>query len=370
MELERIVAGLQAATASDADVVWNEEINGRQFDVAVRFQHGTLRFLVLIEVKNRTRKATASDLEAFVQKSRDQNANKAVFVTAAGFQQGAIEVAKRHAVDLFTVTFDEAQPILPANASTLVLSQTGAPPVMTPAFEFGEPELIANVESIDLIYTDGSRASLPSERSQMSYYAARTRFADGSSLKELIDTRPINKIAEGQYVKKTVRLRPSRKIAPPDEYFFPAGKVRAVEWAIVGRIGRSMQGNALVDPGMFTSPVVYSNVITGETFRFQINQLPLNFEDIRVGEFYQLEHPLRYYYCEGISDEIVRWLLVESFQIDQFVQIAFTQKIEYGRHMIPVRHGPTLARLRRRLSDLQKQMALEQNRERQADAGA
>ena len=38
--LERIVAGIHAITTSDADVSWNEVINGRQFDVVARFALG------------------------------------------------------------------------------------------------------------------------------------------------------------------------------------------------------------------------------------------------------------------------------------------------------------------------------------------
>ena len=36
--LERIVAGIQTVTTDGADVTWNETLNGRQFDVVVRFR--------------------------------------------------------------------------------------------------------------------------------------------------------------------------------------------------------------------------------------------------------------------------------------------------------------------------------------------
>src|SRR3546814_15284430 len=112
--LERIVAGIHVVTMEGAEVIWNEKINGRQFDVVVRFQVGTLRYLVLIEVKNRSRKVTAEHIESFVTKARDQNASKTVVVSAAGFQSGAVLVAERHGVDLFTVTFDESKIRLPS----------------------------------------------------------------------------------------------------------------------------------------------------------------------------------------------------------------------------------------------------------------
>jgi hypothetical protein len=145
--LERIVAGIQSVTTMGADVKWNERINGRQFDVVVRFKLGLLRYLVLVEVETRMRKAGASDMDAFAQKARDHNANKAVFVTAARFEQGAITVAKRYAVDLFTITFDGTAPSLPSRAAMLILSKKGVPADIPPNLSFGEAELIANIEN-------------------------------------------------------------------------------------------------------------------------------------------------------------------------------------------------------------------------------
>src|SRR3546814_1858342 len=104
-----------------SDVCSSDLINGRQFDVVVRFQVGTLRYLVLIEVKNRSRKVTAEHIESFVTKARDQNASKTVVVSAAGFQSGAVLVAERHGVDLFTVTFDESKIRLPSEMTYTII---------------------------------------------------------------------------------------------------------------------------------------------------------------------------------------------------------------------------------------------------------
>jgi hypothetical protein len=172
--LERLVAGIQAVSTGGADVRWNEELNGRQFDVVVRFKMGTLQYLVLIEVKNRTRKAGAEDLDDFVTKARDQNANKAVFVTTAGFQSGAIEVAKRHGIEIFTLTFDEKDIRLPRNATWISTRNPLAPKDAKPEFNIGEPELVANIEQASLTYADGSEGEIPSEQSQMNYYFMRS----------------------------------------------------------------------------------------------------------------------------------------------------------------------------------------------------
>jgi hypothetical protein len=161
--LERVVAGIQSVTTDSAEVTWNEIINGRQFDVVVRFTLGRLRYVVVIEVKNRSRKAEAAELDAFVTKARDQNANKSVFVTAAGFQDGAKVVAKRHGIDLFTVTFDDDTPTLPLQGVFVVSRKPGAPPGGPPSVSFGAPTLVNVVERATLLY-DWSRTRSPTTR--------------------------------------------------------------------------------------------------------------------------------------------------------------------------------------------------------------
>lgn len=188
--LERVIAGIHSATSADADVRWNETINGRQFDVVVRFQLGTLHYLVLIEVKNRIRPASASDVEAFVTKARDQNASKAVFVTAAGFQEGALGVARRHGVDLFTVLFDQSEVDL-APAGSFALRKGPPPPgPVELSLAVGEPQLVTVVEEARLMYVDGRSFDLPSEASQMTYYAEKSMLSDGRTLGEFMTSVP------------------------------------------------------------------------------------------------------------------------------------------------------------------------------------
>ena len=45
--------------------------------------------------------------------------------------------------------------------------------------------------------------------------------------------------------------------------------------------------------------------------------------------------------------------MVESFQCEQLIQMEFTQDIKYSVHMIPVTDKATLARLAKRLADMQ-----------------
>ncbi|PLR09218.1 hypothetical protein CFHF_18960 [Caulobacter flavus] len=346
--LERIVAGIQAVTTSDAEVRWNDKINGRQFDVSVRFKLGTLRYLVVVEVKNRTRKTPAADLEAFVTKASDQRANKKVFVSAAGFQSGAIEVAKAHGVDLFTVTYDETEPQLPRQMSTVTLRNPLAPPGMEPEIEIGEPTITANLEHLKVIYAGGPSAVLPNEQSALNYYLAKSRLADGRGLMDVV-CQPIFDLDLGEVRHERVVIDPPQQLSVPDEFFVRRGLVIALEWTITGRMGRAISGTVRFDPGMLTKPVVYTNVITGEALRFSIDQLPLGSDGVQVGRFYFITTPLNYYYCAGIDGKTVTWHIIESFQCGELFQGTFTQQIEWTHTYIPVADKKILRRLEKRL---------------------
>jgi hypothetical protein len=356
--LERIVAGIHTVTTAGADVSWNEIINGRQFDVVVRFKLGTLRYLVLIEVRNRTRKAAAADMEAFVTKAQDHNANKAVFVTAAGFQEGAITVAKRHGMDLFTITFDETGMHLPSQATFLTLRRNGAPTdnpatirIGPPTVSVGEPTLTGNIENTTLVYTDGKRFDMPIEQSQVSYYMKKTILQDGRTLDDLIQQAPLGRPELGKSRRDQIRLDPPQRIEPPDDYFFPLGTLASLEFIVTGRQGRPIKGDTLIDPNAFTLPVIYTNVITGESSSFTIDQLPLGDKRVSAGSFYLIMHPLMYYYCDAIQGDKMRLYLIESFQNGEKLTAVITADLKYSPYYIPVTDKKILNRLRRRLDD-------------------
>jgi hypothetical protein len=356
--LERMVAAIHAKTTGSAEVKWNEVINNRQFDVVIRFRVGTLRYLVLIEVKNRTRKASVEDVDAFVTKSRDQLANKAVFVTAAGFQSGAIEVARRHGIECFTVTFDmDAAEAPEMSFASFGPNSPNGPSFGQPDVTLGEPTLIANVDKFTLIYADGRRRELPSEPSQAAYYSYRSVLSDGRSLNDLVQGMAFNDIALGETRADRVDLSPPLSIRPPDEEFFPAGRLAAVEANAVGRMGRGIVGNSLIEPGFIRPQVVYTNVSTGDVDRFRLDQLPLGVGLAEAGKFYFTTEPLMYYYVERVDAELMTLHLVESFQNLQKVSATFTQKHSLSTHFIPVKDTKTLARMKRRLAEYTRRRA-------------
>lgn len=357
--LERVVAGIHANTTTNADVTWNEVINDRQFDVVVRFKLGSLRYLVLVEVKNRTRKTGTSDMEAFVQKARDQNANKAVFVTAAGFQDGAVKIAKRHGVDLFTVAFDQAGSLLLANPELISVRDGRATRVGNADLHvtIGEPHIINNIERIALIYADGTVWDVPSEQSQMAYCCAKTRLSDGRTLQDVLQVVDRAHPERDQSQSMRIPLEPHGPVVPPDRFFVPAGVVTAIDLTVVGRQARPLSGSTLIDPSCFSAPVVYTNVLTGESSWFGLSQLPLGGKRVSIGRFYFLYHPLRYYYSDAIKRHLVRWILVESFQNGQLIAATLMQDVKFSPFYIPVTDKKILNRLQGRLDDYRRQSA-------------
>jgi len=101
---ERLVAAIHHAESQGARVVWNDKINKDQFDVTVRFQYGLYEYLTVIECKDHRRPVVKEKIDAFVTKSGRAKANKAVMVSANGYQEGSLEVAKDEKIELYTLT--------------------------------------------------------------------------------------------------------------------------------------------------------------------------------------------------------------------------------------------------------------------------
>ena len=103
-QFERVVASIHIAEMQGAEVNWNETIQGRQFDVTIRFTMGPHNYLTLIECKNYSKPITVDIVDAFATKSRDAKANKAIIISSSKFQSGCIKIAKKHNIDLFTLS--------------------------------------------------------------------------------------------------------------------------------------------------------------------------------------------------------------------------------------------------------------------------
>jgi predicted helicase len=101
---ERLVAAMHKEADAGAEVRWNETINGRQFDVTIRFRKGLYENLTVIECKYYQTPVPVEKVEAFVTKSSDVKAHHAVMASTSGFQAGARQVAANHNMALIHVT--------------------------------------------------------------------------------------------------------------------------------------------------------------------------------------------------------------------------------------------------------------------------
>jgi Restriction endonuclease len=349
--LERLVKGIQCNLDPDAVVCWSEKIQGRQFDVSVRFRAGNLDYLVLFEVKNKSRRASAQDIEAFVTKARDQNANKIVFVTKAGFQKSAIDVAKRHNVSLFTVGFDESN-IAPIGNSTWFMPASGEIKYQADLdVHFGAPVEVNSIASVTLVYSDGQRHKLPEEQSQLVGCLKRTKFESGESLLEHVLSLPMPASKLNEPIFVVMDLKEQAKITPQDEYFFPGGMLARISLELVRVVGRPMSGTSRIDPNTTVCPVIYTNAVSGEVLRFPVEALPIGVNKIEKGKFYFTLFPLSYFYCKAIHGEELEFVLVESFQNGILFQAIIRQHSSYSYLYFPVVDKKVLTRLQLRLRD-------------------
>lgn len=350
--LERVVAGIQDVTtnAAGAEVSWNQKIGGRQFDVVMRFDIGTMKFLVLIEVKNKSRSTQASEVEAFITKAKDKLANKMVFVTVAGYQKEAIAVAKSHGVELYRVAFDTAEVAYPHTMHVLDV-ETKKLEKITPSFVFSDKKEVTIIVGAEIQYTDGQAHKIPTESSQMNYYVQKTKLADGRCLDDLVRNTPMLAPSLGKTLTQMVLVEPPQAITPPDQHFFPAGTIRGIKCTLKGDYYREVSGDIQVDPSVFTSPVVFTNVITNEAQTFPLYNLPLGAKQVEPGKFYFQYDPLRYMHCAQIAENTITWEVVESFQCGHLARYIYKDSIKYCCLYIPVTDGKILKRLQARLAE-------------------
>lgn len=110
-EFERFVAelfGVAATEVDGLDVRVLDTIAGVDgsyvFDATVRFTVAGLHMLVVVEAKRHGRSVERAFVQILHDKLRSVGAHKAVLVSTASFQRGALEYANVHGIALVTVT--------------------------------------------------------------------------------------------------------------------------------------------------------------------------------------------------------------------------------------------------------------------------
>lgn len=334
--LERLVAAIQYAESIGAIVTWNDTINGRQFDVTVRFKYGLHSYLTVIECKEYTSKVSVEKVDALVTKSRsvNANANKAILVSTRGFQSGCFPVAEQNGIQLLVLT----------ESSTA----TGADLIARIA-----PAL--NIFDVTFVTADG---------------AADVEFEDwGGRLAYLMSSStvrsPTRVCSPNELVNSWQTSRPEVRPGCENSIELPldAGTILEMLYEEPAPVVALRFKCALIDVIVPKAPVFDNHIRQALLSKVELhdgkgnlihtaklNDIPLGFDTaVALGRFYELPTLCNRYYCEKIENELVTWVLVESYQYGVLAQCRLQQKLAFGKHYVPVADEVVTRRLQRML---------------------
>jgi hypothetical protein len=283
---ERLVAAVHAVASKGAQVRWDDRINGRQFDVTIRFKQGLYYYLTVVECKNYAKPVAAEKVESLVTKSRDAGAHLTVLASSSGFQEGARQVAAKHNITLIHVTESE---------DVDVSGFFGA-------HWAGDTDCF-HVQSIVLEYVDGEVKNLPEQAHAMAYYAkhiilSRDQDRDRECLRDLIQRNSMQLIPSPTHVYQDYEIpcpEGTSVIAPCDGEI-PLKFVATIRIRAGLDRARVLAGPIVFEPYLVTPDVRMKDVLTGDEQKFPRYGLPLGVgTKVREGIFYENPNLAMYY---------------------------------------------------------------------------
>ena len=336
--LERLVAAIHHAESTGATVVWDETIEGRQFDVTVRFRYGIHTYLTVIECKDSSSsKVSVEKVDAFVTKARDAKANKAVLVSTRGFQSGCFAVAERHGVQLLVLTETSQTPV-PELVAKIV-----------PGMNIYDVKFISSESRADTLFEDwGGR---------LAYLMNHTKVILPTGTKN-----PNQLVNEWQLSRPTIELEGETHVELP----LPPASVLQLPNEGQLPVSKMVFLCALVDVVVPSRPMPDNHILQAMSMRVELrdtkgvlhhssalDKIPLGFNaPAEPGKFYELPSMFHRYHCDKIDGELVTWTLLESYQHGHLIQATFTQKRKYAEHYVEVTDSSILDRLRSMLARL------------------
>jgi Restriction endonuclease len=330
---ERLVAAIHAAQDKGATVRWDEKIDGRQFDVTVRFRSGLYDYLTVIECKAVSTPVKAEVVDALVTKARDAGAHKAVIASTAGFQPSAYEVAKRYNIVLLSVQELDALP------EGLLL---------------GEPVEALHIQEVVLNYKEGGSRRLPIISNVLAYYMHHVRVTGNGadlSLSRLIDQIEHRLQRTSGPARSTVQLLDGAVIVAPedDSDVVPTGPATSISFVYSFVKVPTLQTRG-IDPTIFSPQLQIRDEISGRTFVLDQGGLPLGLDTTFVpGKFYEAVDVGFYWFCKAVNGDTAVMILVESFQHGQLLQATATMSAGRSKFYVEVTDAQVVARLERRL---------------------
>ncbi len=338
-KFEHLVAALHRVEMKGADVKWNDNIDGRQLDVTVRFENGPYKYLTVIECKDYASAVEIEKIESLVTKAKKVGADKAVMFSSHGFQSGAVKAAMEDGVSLFS------------------LEQTTEIPD-----DFLAPQKVEYVQFFEviLIKPDGTKFVLPEDPMKLHYYVTET-VIEGSAgsvpLHKVITSyeNQLSGVGVDDVVHYNVDLIPASRVTFPNMERDAPILVRSVQWKMANRVARPLKRRTGLDPALFIMPYQIKDELTGEVRYVEGNALAAAGEltAVRPGCFYHLQK-VGLYYCEKIENDIATMILLECYQHGTFVQVVFRLKMDNVRGYTQVTEDKDLERLRWRLREFHK----------------
>lgn len=342
---EKLVAAIHEAQAVGARVKWDDNIEGRQFDVTIRFKHGFYDYLTVIECKDTAERVNVSEVDAFVTKSRRARCDKAIMVASSGFQEGCLKVAKDEGISLFTLRQTEA---VPDNIL--------------------RGELIPVLNIFDFrLYLIGRVVSLRDSRGSLAYLVQNSTVVSTGAVPVSLSLIVQESVHENRRRMTpdadliTVRFPTGTLVNVPQEC--KEEPIVALTYRIRLTTSAIYPSNGL-DPRILVKAYEFKDVIGDESRIIPAIDVKIKTGDaIEAGKFYDNEEFGIYYYCEAISDSgLISFIIVETYQHGLLWQIPIQQFRGDVINLIEVRNPQEIARLTAMLHEYRAKIQRDKNK--------
>ena len=333
-KFERLVAAIHYAETQGATIIWNDTINGRQFDVTLRFKVGLHDYLTVIECKDYKEKIPVEKIDAFVTKARDVNVSKAIFVSSKGYQSGCFTVAARHGIRLLTL--DEKVDVDVGKIAAEIV-----------------PAL--NIFNVRFVLEDGNEYPLEDEDGRLAYLMGNiTLSVSGRKTTPnafLSSWSPnISHLTPETEYEQVLVLPKGTSAAIPYEAEVEPEKIKFCYKLTKAFIPKAPTPDTHVLEGIGTFYELTDEA--GNVVRkLAAGEVNLGFDTkLEAGKFYFTPRLHNYYYCEKIEDDLAHYILIESYQFGMLVQARLIQKTKYSVYYVEVTDKKRIERLNKMLT--------------------
>lgn len=330
-KFERLVAAINKVLASGAQVEWDARIQGRQFDVVMRFTVGAYKYLTVIECRDSINSVPVGEVEAFVTKSKDVGADKAVMVASKDFQSGALAVAERHNIQLFSLSYADEIP------SDLLFDE------FHPALQ---------IYSIAFQHRQTQKwMVLPEDKNLPPYLAQHLKVTFQGKVYTLdqivasFQAQLMGRATSQPQLFTTDFPEETTAYFPHERENYPVSKTR-FSYQISSFRKIKIPG---LDPFLiYRRSYNYADARTGEATIIPQQKVNLGFDTrLEQGKFYFSPNLEFSYYCAGIKDGIAQLALVESYQHAQLVQAEISQSVKHSHNYVEITDAEEINRLRK-----------------------